>query len=558
MNDKKYEKALTLAKAWMSSVSIANRCYCKRHKAMKPNTLAEVLVDNGLENEPLDSMLPNILLMSNDYRDKDADKVIFSKDNADIVCKAYKNKHATGVYPAVLLSYAEITASHMASSKLEYSNIMKTFASIACSDDIMSIIPKEQDVVFEPRIISSPKVDDESFAVPYRELLMIQPDMHTLHAIGYCKLARLMRMMSAFPLQQYGIRRKKMLDEVASLTDEQFDWLMLAMQAIRVNKPSIKGGINADWVRANYEMPVEFVIENENMNSGGGLSTYDDNAKECIDRLSEHNSLLAVNMRIMLGQGGCGITPSPAMVGTNNRVIEMINNLDTRIITTFPMEKNQSDKLKNTYHGYGYWTAKEYCGFNVYPRISRRFIGSLTPRQRVMLAKKILKNEDTAYRWAVISNVYKYLEIMNNVEENHLRNIGITKFTREELSKYERARQAVKKKYGYFVCDSTKKSKPSTDMPEKIKDYVNNGSRLEPTIIVSSYTGEFEIKIKLPQPLVQAVNAMPSSVDGLPDDKTGSTLFIELLEKYTGNLTDDDTRSICIEYLDEYKKDADI
>lgn len=565
-NDK---KALALAQAWFDSdmmkTAMKNRNtsaaryqynYTKNtlHDGIitNPYELAVLIADNGLSDEEPDSPLLSMITMQalkpTNPNKKRRGSVVLVKWVIDTVMKTYKAcGGATGNhYPPALMAYIMDDA-----SLSNYDNRKKLYQHIASlnEDEIIRMLPDENSLYIPSDYYAAPAITLLSgkyynFVKPFLYPLDYIQDVNDGNddialKLGYNKCLRIIRILSRFPLKSYGMTRKKTIETAASLDDDKFDWMISFMNALMDadNKPSIKGGITVDYVNEHAGYPVEFALEAECSSGEHMPIEYDDAVKSVVKRISAHNIALAYN----LARNPFGVKPSaddlnlddnakqsitlwgwnkptPLMMKDAFNIIDKLNNSDERIFDAFPAVKNSTG-----YYSRGLFTSNlsicPFEGFNI-PQMynGASLLSTQTQRGTLDVAKSIMHDDKRFFRWAMIECMFYVLTTIAAHNQSY--------FWLDKGS-------GLKIKTTYY--NDNKKHSRTTLSPE-LREYMKGGKL---TSTIHQRFNGCECTLVLPDFILDTMNAMPASVDEVPDGMTGYQFFKQTLENNAKNHYDE-------------------
>lgn len=377
---------------------------------------------------------------------------------------------------------------------------------------------------YAPLIIDNEK-ERHYMMKAYSWIMDITGSIDECCALGFDKTWELMHALESFPLQAYGLTRRKAVDYAVAFADDdvKYDWLMGIMDVIKHDKPVIDGGFTMDWINANNMYPVEF--SSEFIVADSASFDYESATIMKTEKWLDVNTSFTINAMKMLGvkpktdklsSWYHPAKPSPSMMEIAIGIADKINDLDERIVKSFP----SSLKPYNPWHS-------PYAAFDITLLSADGRFYSTSGRTSLFNAKSMLRNDSKTFRWAMIQHMMKYFHANSRASQSsysyNARN-GIGRYLKD-------------------VNNSNKKTN-NISLSKEIRDYVS-GKPLP--AIIRQKNGYHETIITIPEPLLETLNAMPLTVDGIPDGYTGAEWFAH---EFKRNIESSDNP---YEYKDSFK-----
>ena len=211
--------------------------------------------------------------------------------------------------------------------------------------------------------------------------------------------------------------------------------------------------------------------------------------------------------------------PSPSMMKTAIGIADKINHLDERIVKSFPSSLKPSDGRT-----YDPWRSP-YAAFDITLLSANGRFYSTDGRTSLFNAKSMLRNDSRTFRWAMIQHMMKYFHANSRTSQVYSYN----------------ARNGI----GRYLKDVQSNNKTNNiSLSKEIRDYVN-GKPLP--AIIRQQNRYHETIITIPEPLLETLNAMPLTVDGIPGGYTGAEWFAH---EFKRNIESSDNPD---EYKDSFK-----
>lgn len=388
------------------------------------------------------------------------------------------------------------------------------------------MLPDEDSLQFgtqyAPLIIENEK-ERHYMMKAYSRIMDITGSIDECCALGFDKTWKLMHALESFPLQAYGLTRRKAVNYAIAFTndDAKYDWLMGIMDVIKHDKPVIDGGFTIDWINANNMYPIEF--SSEFITADSASFDYESETIMKTEKWLDVNASFTINAMRMLGVKPKTVKlpswyhpakPSPSMTETAIGIADKINHLDERIVKSFP------SSLKP----YNLWRSP-YAAFDITLLSADGRFHSTDGRTSLFNAKSMLRNDSRTFRWAMIQHMMKYFHANSRASQAYSYN----------------ARNGI----GRYLKDVQSNNKTNNiSLSKEIRDYVN-GKPLP--AIIRQKNRYHETMITIPEPLLETLNAMPLTVDGIPDGYTGAEWFAH---EFKRNIESSDNPD---EYKDSFK-----
>lgn len=544
-----YASNENLRKPWLSA-AYRHRLHLIEDKGetalASPHMMAGLLADNGLADEPADSpLLPMLTLDALQANDGgNAEEQPFVPLMTWVVgaaMKAYGTcMDGTGdAYMPALLAYAGNAAldrgsqygSKAAGTRYETKKRLAVRIASLDEDGMRRMLPRKDMLAAIP----SNKTDAPSVIIERREGMEIRKDFmfplqyvqeslpcndNIVFRLGYERCLKITRTMLGFPLRSYGMTRRKTILTASELDDRGFDWMMSFMSALAdiEHKPSIKGGITADYVNGHVDYPVEFALESETTNGDHIPSEYEDAALDAVRRIAAHNPTLAYNLsrtlfRVNAKADDMNIDKAfqshiailyydwkscfnPLMTRDIFTIIDRLNDADERIFDAFPSFTGDRQLFFYPFEGFNLLQMQE----------SSPISGMLSARNLIDNAKTILHDDRTLFRWAMITCMFRLFV-----------NLGLA----ESLFHWHECADSL-----HIETERSGGKRSRITMSKELRAYMKGG-KIGNKMTQRCDRGSFTVHI--PKFIVGTMNAMPASVDGLPEGMTGYDYFMNTL-----------------------------
>lgn len=393
------------------------------------------------------------------------------------------------------------------------------------------MLPDEDNLQFgtqyAPLIIENEK-ERHYMMKAYSRIMDITGSIDECCALGFDKTWKLMHALESFPLQAYGLTRRKAVNYAIAFADDdaKYDWLMGIMDVIKHDKPVIDGGFTMDWINANNMYPIEF--SSEFITADSASFDYEPETIMKTEKWLDVNISFTINAMKMLGVKPKTVKlpswyhpakPSPSMMKTAIGIADKINHLDERIVKSFPSSLKPSDGRT-----YDPWRSP-YAAFDITLLSANGRFYSTDGRTSLFNAKSMLRNDSRTFRWAMIQHMMKYFHANSRTSQVYSYN----------------ARNGI----GRYLKDVQSNNKTNNiSLSKEIRDYVN-GKPLP--AIIRQQNRYHETIITIPEPLLETLNAMPLTVDGIPGGYTGAEWFAH---EFKRNIESSDNPD---EYKDSFK-----